>query len=205
MAKSETNKPSVTTLETFSPEGWTLAKTSSELVRQVVLGLQANLRHANANTKKRGEVSGGGRKPWRQKGTGRARTGSSRNPIWRGGGITFGPTSIRNYHFDLTVRARRSALIGALARKIAAGAVKSLALDPIPAKTNDLVKAVPELMGAKNFLVIVDSIASKRAFANLPGVTVKLANQINALDLSSARSIILVGTAAQSLKERVKA
>src|SRR5450830_2146778 len=78
-----------------------------ELLKLAYDSFLANSRSAHANTKKRGEVSGGGKKPWKQKGTGRARFGSSRNPIWRGGGIVFGPTGLENYTKKLPVTSKR--------------------------------------------------------------------------------------------------
>ena len=83
---------------------------NDELIRLSVIRQLANRRHVNAHVKTRGEVRGGGKKPWRQKGTGRARFGSSRNPIWRGGGVAFGPRNVRNFSLDMPKKARRSAL-----------------------------------------------------------------------------------------------
>src|SRR5882762_2138813 len=98
-----------------------------ELLKEAYVAYLANGRTNNAQTKKRGEISGGGRKPHPQKGTGRARSGSSRNPIWRGGGITFGPTGDENYTRKLSTQAKRQALRQALS--LAADANKIIVLE----------------------------------------------------------------------------
>ncbi|MDX9893128.1 MAG: 50S ribosomal protein L4 [Patescibacteria group bacterium] len=92
-------------------------KIKPELVQQAVVIQQANSRQVIAHAKDRSEVSGGGRKPWRQKGTGRARHGSSRSPIWRGGGITFGPTKDRNFSVKMNQKAKQKALLMTLSDK----------------------------------------------------------------------------------------
>ncbi len=88
-----------------------------EVVQQVVTGMQANARQVLAHTKDRGDVRGGGKKPWRQKGTGRARHGSIRSPLWRGGGITFGPTKDRNFSLKINKKVKRKALLMCLSDK----------------------------------------------------------------------------------------
>ncbi|MFA5021642.1 MAG: 50S ribosomal protein L4 [Patescibacteria group bacterium] len=92
-------------------------KIKPELITQAVVTLQANQRQVLADTKDKSEVAGGGRKPWRQKGTGRARHGSIRSPLWRGGGITFGPTSDRNFSLKINKKAKRKAILMTLSDK----------------------------------------------------------------------------------------
>jgi large subunit ribosomal protein L4 len=94
-------------------------KASGALVHQVITAILANRRSAVAHTKTRGDVRGGGKKPWKQKGTGRARHGSTRSPIWRGGGITFGPRSDRNFSQKINKSMKRQALLGVLSDKVA--------------------------------------------------------------------------------------
>lgn len=94
-------------------------KVKPTVIQQVVVALQANARQVLASTKDRSEVRGGGRKPWRQKGTGRARHGSIRSPLWRGGGITFGPTSQRNFSLKINKKVKRKALFMGLSDKAA--------------------------------------------------------------------------------------
>lgn len=91
---------------------------NEDLIHQVVIAQMANARVAIADTKDRGEVSGGGKKPWKQKGTGRARHGSSRSPIWKGGGVTFGPTSDRNYTKRVNKKMKAKALFMVLSEKL---------------------------------------------------------------------------------------
>lgn len=95
----------------------------SDLVHQVTTAMQANLRQNRAHTKDRSEVSGGGKKPWKQKGTGQARHGSSRSPIWRHGGITFGPRNVRNYSEKINKKMRIGALLSVLSRKAKDGEI----------------------------------------------------------------------------------
>ncbi len=95
----------------------------SDLVHQVTTAMQANLRQNRAHTKDRSEVSGGGKKPWKQKGTGQARHGSTRSPIWRHGGITFGPRNIRNYSEKINKKMRIGALLSVLSRKAKDGEI----------------------------------------------------------------------------------
>lgn len=95
-----------------------------DLVHQVAISLDANRRRPWAHTKDRGEVSGGGKKPWKQKGTGRARAGSTRSPIWKGGGVTFGPSKERSYEKKINKKMRRQALFSTLSKKLKDGEVK---------------------------------------------------------------------------------
>jgi len=129
---------------------------SSALLHQSVVRELANKRGGTASTKKRDEVAGGGRKPWRQKGTGRARQGSIRSPLWRKGGVVFGPQP-RSFRIALNRKARRAALAGAIASKLAQGALS--VLDPADLgleKTKDFIAlAWPGNASADRVLVIV--------------------------------------------------
>src|SRR5579884_627450 len=117
--------------------------TNHQLLKQAYLAHQANFRPNLAQTKTRGLVRGGGRKPWRQKGTGRARYGSIRNPIWRGGGITFGPTGLENYKVNLNAKAKRNAIRQALS--LAEKANKISVIENIEIKDTS-TKAVANLL-----------------------------------------------------------
>lgn len=165
---------------------------SHELLKQVYNAYLANARTNNARTLKRGEVSGGGKKPWRQKGTGRARFGSSRVPIWRGGGITFGPTGEENYSHKVPTELKRAATRQALTLNaknisvIEGFEVKS-------GKTADAVKLLDKLGATRNVLVVVDSKdeATMRAVGNLQYVKLVQAQYLNVYDIMNADSIIL--------------
>ncbi|MDO8566588.1 MAG: 50S ribosomal protein L4 [bacterium] len=126
------------------PEGLFGAPWRSDLVHQVTTAMQANLRQNRANTKDRAEVSGGGKKPWKQKGTGQARHGSSRSPIWRHGGVTFGPRSTRDYSEKINKKMRIGALLSVLSRK---------ALDGEVILVNQFTMSSPKTAIAKDVLV----------------------------------------------------
>ncbi len=133
----------------------------ADLVHQVVTGMQANARQNRAHTKDRSEVSGGGKKPWKQKGTGNARHGSSRSPIWRHGGVTFGPRSERDYSEKINKRMRAGALFAVLSRKMRDGEVLFV---------DELAFSVPKTTEAKKFL------AALAVGAKAEALTVKTKN-----------------------------
>jgi large subunit ribosomal protein L4 len=165
-----------------------------ELLKQAYVTYMANGRTNNAQALKRGEVRGGGRKPWRQKGTGRARFGSIRNPIWRGGGITFGPTGEENYSKKLNVNAKRQALRQALS--IAANASKVAIIEAFEFKDGKVkpTLALLDKIGAKrNVLIVVDNKdeLADRATRNLSVVTVVNAKYLNVYDIMNADTILM--------------
>ncbi len=178
---------------------------NGDLVHQVVTAMQANARTPVAHTKTRGEVRGGGKKPWKQKGTGRARHGSSRSPIWKGGGITHGPRNEKSYEQKINKKMRAKALYTVLSEKLRKGQlifVEELALKNI--KTKDAVAVMKDLSGIKGFERIVggkkpntyitvpakgDTL--KKSFANIPTVEIDEVRNINPVDLLSYRYIII--------------
>lgn len=176
------------------------------LLYEVVKMQQANRRAGTAATKTRGFVSGGGKKPWRQKGTGRARAGSSRSPVWVGGATIFGPQP-RSYTYRLPSSARRAALRAALALKVKEG--KLIVLDQIvvePAKTKVFAKMVADL-GLTSALFIVPSVheALERAARNLPRVKVLRAAGANVYDILRYQHLVLTRDAVDALSARVTA
>lgn len=191
--------------------GWTAlpneelanVKVVPQLMREVMLALQANLHHSNANTKRRGEVSGGGKKPWRQKGTGRARVGSSRTPVWRGGGIVFGPLTIKNFQKNVTVAARRQALGGALKLKLDKGKISVLTITEPILKTNAIVKRFPQLQAASPILVVTTSQDNLIGLRNLSNLRLVNVARLNALDVASARQVVFVNNAFDSVKAKL--
>jgi large subunit ribosomal protein L4 len=128
---------------------------STALLHQAVIAYLANRRVDITHGKKRGQVAGGGRKPWRQKGTGRARAGSIRSPLWRGGGTMFGPTQERNYSQKLPAAMRRRALLGALYAKAKAGDVLVLQQLPAEIKTKAVATMVSKLPIERRSMLLV--------------------------------------------------
>ena len=168
-----------------------------------VIAQRASLRQGTHKTKGRSEVSGGGRKPWRQKGTGRARQGSIRSPQWRGGGIVFGPTP-RSYAYKLPKKVRRLALKSALSNKVAETnfvVVDALTLDA--PKTKDFVKVLADLSVATKSLIVTADMNENVALSarNIPGVTVLTAEGINVLDLVSANKVVITKDAVAKIEE----
>lgn len=178
-------------------------KVNPQVLRQIALGYLANQHRSTANTKTRGEVSGGGRKPWRQKGTGRARTGSIRNPIWRGGGIIFGPSNRRNYHYVLPARLRRQALSSALVLKAKAGRLKTLKLAGPLTKTRDIKAQLPQIYSLRKVLLVIPDSRFKLAFKNLPNVVPMVSSRINALDILSFQNIVFVNDTYKEIRKRL--
>jgi large subunit ribosomal protein L4 len=182
------------------------AKTRPHLLHQTVM-MQLNRRRAGtAATKSRGWVRGGGKKPWRQKGTGRARAGSIRSPIWVGGGTVFGPQP-RDYSFRMPRKARKEALLSALSLKNRDGeiiVVDKLELEE--AKTKLMARALAELKVTSALIVIAQPDEKiERSCRNLPGVKVLRVEGLNVYDLVCYRHLILTEEALKLLEERLGA
>ena len=179
---------------------------SHELLKHVYDAYLANGRENLAVVKTRGLVSGGGKKPWKQKGTGRARFGSSRNPIWRGGGIVFGPTGEENYSKHVNVKAKRLALRQALS--LAAGSDKIVVIEDI---ANDITKtsAMASLLnktGANGRVLVV--VADKTAelvlaSRNLQDVKLVQPAYVNVYDVMNADKIVLTNAAIEAVTKRL--
>ena len=165
-----------------------------ELLKLAYNAYLANGRDNLAQTKTRGLVSGGGRKPWKQKGTGRARFGSSRNPIWRGGGIAFGPTGNENYSIKVNVAAKRQALRQALSLKASEGCIKIIeTFETKDGKVAPVTKLLGKLEATGNVLIVVsvkDDLV-ERAVRNLQTVKATQATYLNVFDVMNADSIIV--------------
>jgi large subunit ribosomal protein L4 len=177
------------------------------LVKQAVVAQMANARQVLAHTKDRGEVRGGGRKPWRQKGTGRARHGSIRSPIWVGGGITFGPTKDRNFSQKINIKMRRKALFMSLSDKVANGKIIVLDKLELPKiKTKDMAKILKtlqtkvlklkkeDLKSAKNHLLVVlpdNNVNVLKSINNLPNVKTIRADSLNIVDILKADYLLI--------------
>jgi large subunit ribosomal protein L4 len=180
------------------------ARTRPHLLHQAVVMQLANRRSGDAATKTKGFVSGGGKKPWRQKGTGRARAGSIRSPIWVGGGTTFGPQP-RDYSYRMPRTARREALLSALSLKNRDGkviVVDKFEIDIV--KTKLMVKALTELNVDSALIVIAQSdVKLERSARNLPKVKVLRVAGLNVYDLLRYEHLILTEAALKLLEERL--
>jgi large subunit ribosomal protein L4 len=179
------------------------AEVNEKLLFDVVQMLLAARRRGTANTKTRGEVRGGGRKPWRQKGTGRARHGSIRSPIWTGGGITFGP-SPRKDRYLLPKKMRRAALRSALTSRLANKGITVLnELKLTAPKTKEIVQILNNLgLGGSVLLVTgeADSNIYKSA-RNIPGVDTAVAGMLNVLDILNHDALLLTKDAVARIEE----
>lgn len=175
-----------------------------QLLHTALRAYNANSRQVGAKTLKRGEVRGGGKKPWRQKGTGRARAGSIRSPIWRGGGITFGPTGNENYKVALPLKAKRQAIRQALSLKSKEGAVRLIpAFELKEAKTKELSTWLSEQKTKRHTLLVVDKadIKLKRASANIGHLTVLGGRYLNVYDVLRADDILITKSGLGVVKE----
>ena len=181
-------------------------KTRPHLLHQAVVMQLANRRAGSAATKSKGFVSGGGKKPWRQKGTGRARAGSIRSPIWVGGGTTFGPQP-RDYSYRMPRKARKQALLSALSLKNRDG--KLIVVDKLEletAKTKIMCRALAEL-NINSALIVIAQADEKieRSARNLPKVKVLRVDGLNVFDLIRYEHLILTEAALKVLEERLAA
>ena len=185
------------------------AEYKENLIHQIYVGLLANRHHGTHDTKGKGEVRGGGRKPWRQKGTGGARAGSRRSPLWKGGGITFGPTP-RKYTQVLPKTMRHAALRSALSQRVreeAFTAVSEVKLDGFKTKTVvDMLKSLTQddhSVSTSHTLLLIaeqDAVVMKSA-ANIPGVEVIVAERINVVDVVNSKRILATKDAITKLEE----
>lgn len=175
-----------------------------QLLKDAYLAYLANSRENLAVAKKRGQVSGGGIKPWRQKGTGRARFGSSRNPIWRGGGVAFGPTGEENYSRKLNTAAKRQAIRQALSVAAGENRVNIIETFACPDGKVKATLALIDKMGLKGSVLIAVSVKDslvERATRNLPGVKAVQAKYLNVYDIMNAENIVISKKALEMVEE----
>jgi len=175
---------------------------NADLVHQVVTSMQGNARNRTAHTKTRGEVRGGGKKPWQQKGTGRARHGSSRSPIWKGGGVTHGPRNDKSYTTKINQKMRQKALLTALSQKARDGEIillESLVIEK--PKTRDardiltgLSKTFPKLSKGKNAALVALPNAhtnTHKSFQNIGNIELSEVRNLNPLSVLSSAYLII--------------
>lgn len=193
------------TKEINAPEEVLSYPVKEHLIYEAIINYRANQRRGTASTKTRAEVRGGGRKPWRQKGTGRARAGSTRSPLWRKGGTVFGPKP-RDYSYKMPRKAKRNALKSALAGKFADKQIMVL---------DNLTFNEPKTKSGAEFLkklnlesaLVVDKKDNKNLFLslrNIPNVKAVDVDQINIYDVLNHTSLVFAQEAFQSLMERLK-
>jgi large subunit ribosomal protein L4 len=164
-----------------------------QAVKEVVVAHQANARLGTHSTKQRGEVRGGGKKPWRQKGTGRARHGSIRSPLWTGGGVVFGPKP-RDHSKKINARVRALAFSRALFDRAAAGDVEVIEKFEVePVKTKVIAQVITRIAPTGKVLIVDDPFAptTRRAARNLGRVTLQEAAKLNTLDLCQYQKIVV--------------
>lgn len=183
---------STTTRTTLPKSVFNVDVPNHELVKLAYEAYLSNRRSAGASTKTRGEVRGGGKKPWRQKGTGRARFGSTRNPIWRGGGIVFGPTGNENYKKKLSKTSKHVAVKQALSlanksKKVTVSDVKTTG------KTAEVAKFLTDNKLSRRILIVVDEKTPElvRATQNIQDVKLVRATYLNVFDIMNAQHVVL--------------
>lgn len=179
-------------------------KPNESVMFDAVMVYQSNSRQATAKTKKRFEVSGGGRKPWRQKGTGRARAGSTRSPIWVGGGTVFGPTGVQNYKLKQNKKEHDLALRSALSLKAKKDLVVLDSLT-VSGKTKDVVCLLKafKLDNVKTLIVTSDDLVFQGA-SNLSNVGLRSVGNISVYDLLNFNKIVIVKEDIKKIEEDLK-
>jgi large subunit ribosomal protein L4 len=178
---------------------------SRRVLQETVRALQANQRCGTSSTKTRAMVRGGGHKPWKQKGTGNARAGSIRSPLWRKGGIIFGPHP-RSYRIDLGRVKREIALQTALAEKARASEIRVLdSLTISEPKTREAEQWLRKIEASGRILLVVDKKEEKvvRAFNNIEGIRLAEAAELNAWHLMAARRVLVTKAALEALERRL--
>ncbi len=216
VVKAETKKATGSTLPVYDLNGKSVdtltldplfheGQVNTDVIHQAIVMYQAGQREGTASTKDRGAVSGGGKKPWKQKGTGRARHASIRSPLWRGGGVTFGPQP-RDYSYTIPQQLRRRAVVEGVKSIVLNGKLiilKELSLNE--PKTKRMVKILGVFKTEKP-LLLVDKKTDNLTLAsrNIPGVSLKTAEEVNALDVVSHKECLMTQSAYSGLLKRLK-
>jgi large subunit ribosomal protein L4 len=187
------------------PEKVFAAKWRADLVHQVVEGMKSNKRAGTADTKDRGEVRGGGKKPWKQKGTGRARHGSSRSPIWVGGGVTHGPLAEKNYKRKVSKKMRAQALFSVLSKKLKDNEiifVDTLSMPGIKTKgATDILKNLAKASGWKTLAAskkprMLTALSGRdenieKSFRNIPALEIVFLKNLNPMDVLNYKYLLI--------------
>jgi len=181
-------------------------RVNAALMHQAVVMYQASLRQGTVSTKERGAVSGGGKKPYRQKGTGRARAGSSRSPLWRGGGVVFGPTP-RDFSYDIPRSMKKAALKESLNAKFQAKNMTCVAeIKDKFAKTKEVATIIAKLKIEGKTLALLDGFdeSVRLAGRNIPRFEIMRAEDVNAYDILRNKNLILTKKAFDKLVKRIQ-
>ncbi len=199
--------PSGEPTEVAMPEAVFGVPVSTDILHRAVRVYLLNRRQGTAATKTRGAVSGGGRKPWAQKHTGRARHGSTRSPLWRHGGVTFGPQP-REWSLSLPIRMRRKALSTALSARYQEGEVQVIdRLGFAKPRTKEAIALLSRLSCPPKTLVVVapeeHDVPVAKSFRNIPGVTCIRADVLTAYEVLAHDGVLLTQAAVQSLERRL--
>lgn len=187
------------------PEKVFAAKWRSDLVHQVVQSMRSNKRAGTADTKDRGEVRGGGKKPWKQKGTGQARHGSSRSPIWVGGGVTHGPLAKKNYKRKISKTMRAQALFSVLSKKLKDGEIIFIdSLEMSAMKTSDAAKVVQNIAKVSGWKTVdaskkprvltalfARSEKTEKSFRNIPALEIVFLKNLNPFDVLNYKYLVI--------------
>jgi large subunit ribosomal protein L4 len=203
-------------LKVFSPDGASSREEDFGLptfegdkglqaVKEVIVAINANARLGTHSTKTRGEVRGGGKKPWKQKGTGRARAGSIRSPLWVGGGVVFGPKP-RDYSKKINGKVKALAFSRALFDRASAGEIDVIeAFQAATAKTKEMNQVIGRICPEGKVLVVDEKFSNEaaRATRNLQRVSMQEASKLNTLDLAQYRKIIVSTAALEKIIARV--
>lgn len=178
------------------------AEINDILIYELVKAARANIRQGTHSTKGRVEVRGGGSKPWRQKGTGRARAGTTRSPIWRGGGVVFGPKP-RDYSINLPKSMKKAAYRSLLSLKMKNGLIKVVEDFTVQGKTKEMAK-IGESLAVTKGVLITDSEDNnlKRSISNLEWFTYNNVNRISGLDLFNTRELVITESAVKLINEK---
>ncbi len=181
------------------------AEWRSDLVHQVVQSMRSNKRASTADTKDRGEVRGGGKKPWKQKGTGQARHGSTRSPIWVGGGVAHGPLAEKNYKRKVSKKMRAQALFSVLSKKLKDGEILFVETLSVPSiKTKDAVKTMQNLERASGWKTVLNAKKprvlaalfernekTEKSFRNIPQLEIVFLKNLNPFDMLNYKYLLI--------------
>ena len=215
----KSNKPEISTADVYSLSGEKVdsfklnseifnAKVNKVLLHQVLVMYMANQRQGNASTKTRGEVRGGGKKPWRQKGTGRARAGSIRSPLWRGGGIIFGPR-VRDFRFTMPKKMVRQAIISGLSAKTRDKEIIVLEKDPEfgQPKTKEMAKILKALKTYRKKVLFLCSDRNEnliKSSRNIENLTMRSCSDFSVYDVLTNSKILFSRETCGNIVKRLK-